>query len=92
MTAILDLVNLSGSDVTEADFFGASFLGANLSDLLNADTASWQGAIYDADTIFDSNFDLEGLVYVPEPDANLALLAGVVTLALLRRRRIAECR
>jgi hypothetical protein len=80
-------VDLSGSDVDEADFSGASLLGADLSDLTKSDTADWTEALYDDETTFDPGFDPGDLTYIPEPDGNLGLLAGAVALAFLRRQR-----
>ena len=50
-----------------------------------AKRADFEGAI------FDASFDPSPLIFVPEPDVNLGLVAGAVALTFLRRRRFARC-
>jgi hypothetical protein len=79
--------------VKHADFRGASLLGADLSGLENAGKADFAGAYYDDLTIFDPAVDTGGLVFLPEPEANLLLLVGVgAMMACPRCRRAARAR
>jgi uncharacterized protein YjbI with pentapeptide repeats len=85
--ADLSGVNLSGSVIKDSSFEGALLLGADLSDIKNGTGVSYEGAFYDQFTIFGIDFDLTGLVFLPEPSSNLLVSWGLIGLTLARRRK-----
>jgi hypothetical protein len=82
--ADLTLANLSKSDFTNVDLSGADLSGANV---FNTD---FTGGYYDAITVFPVGFDpaAAGLTLTPEPRTAMLVMAGLLVLAVQRRRTL----
>lgn len=84
--AVLDGASFATGEIRNAVFVGASLLGADLSNLSNADRANFTGAFYDAATLLAPGMDTSGMNLVPEPSSALLLLLGLLGLETFGRR------